>query len=195
MDIKPQQKYHPETGELKMQRNVVALAVLFSSAAIIGLSTPATAQVGQNTVVPAQTDSSAPPPLTKAEMSRNTIGPSVSLGNGAAIGIDSKFGISENLSLRPFIYFGNGGNNFGTALTYDINLRTTNKNTNKITPFVGGAVDIRNGNGTSLTTASLVAGAEYELTEAVQLKAAFNIPLNNAQGQTSNVTLGAGIHF
>jgi hypothetical protein len=48
MDIKPQQKYHPEPGELKMQKNVVALAVLFSSAAIIGLSTPATAQVGQN---------------------------------------------------------------------------------------------------------------------------------------------------
>jgi hypothetical protein len=185
-----------------MKENVTALTVLFFSVAVLCISTPATAQVGQNTgaspqvdtVAPSRTDNAPPPPLAKPEMGRNTIGPSVSLGGGAAIGIDSRFGISENLSLRPFIYFGNGGTDFGTALTYDINLRTTTS-TSKITPFIGGAVDIDTGNGTSVTTASLVAGAEYELTDVVQLKGAVNVPLSNSQGQAANITLGAGFRF
>ncbi len=136
----------------------------------------------------------APPPVAKSEVGKNTIGPSISLGGGAAIGVDSRFGISENLSLRPFIYFGNGGTDFGTALTYDINLRTANSS-NKFTPFIGGAVDIATGNSTSVTTASLVAGTEYELTDTIQLKASVNVPLTSSQGQSTDVTIGAGFRF
>jgi hypothetical protein len=169
-----------------MKKNIAVLTVFFSSITVLSMITPAQAQVDQNTA--------PPPPLAKSEVGRNTVGPSVSFGSGVAIGIDSKFGIAENLSLRPFIYFGNGGTDFGTALTYDINLKTSN-NTNKITPFVGGAVDIKTGSSTGLTTASLVAGAEYELTDTVQLKAAVNVPLNSAQGQNTNVTVGAGFRF
>jgi hypothetical protein len=185
-----------------MKKNVVVLSVLVSSIAAICMSTSAhaQAQVNPNPVPnpgtpPPQVESPTPPPVIRAEPAgRNTIGPSISIGNGAAIGIDSRFGISENISLRPFIYFGNGGTDFGTALTYDINLKNTG-NTNKITPFVGGSVDIKSGSGVGVTTASLVAGAEYELTESIQLKAAINVPLNSSQGQSTNLTAGAGFRF
>jgi hypothetical protein len=187
-----------------MKKNAIALTVLFALVPAFSFSKPAQAQsqvqVSPNTSEPPSVNTtpnpnnSVPPPLAKPEVGKNTIGPSISLGRGAAIGIDSRFGISENISLRPFIYFGNGGTDFGTALTYDINLRTTNSS-NKITPFIGGAVDIATGNSTSVTTASLVAGAEYELTETIQLKGAINVPLSSGQGQSANVTIGAGFRF
>jgi hypothetical protein len=184
-----------------MKKNVIAITVLFSLAPILCLRTPVMAQVNPSTATPAPVanpvpsqNTSAPPPLAKPEVGKNTIGPSLSLGGGAAIGVDSRFGLAENLSLRPFIYFGNGGTDFGTALTYDINLRTTNSG-NKFSPFIGGAVDIATGNNSSLTTASLVAGTEYELTETIQLKASVNVPLTSSQGQSTDVTIGAGFRF
>jgi hypothetical protein len=198
----------PRTRIITMKKNAIALTVLFTLIPVFILSKPTQAQsqvqVNPPTSEPPQvkpetnpgpnSNNSVPPPLAKSEVGKNTIGPSISLGRGSAIGIDSRFGISENISLRPFIYFGNGGTDFGTALTYDINLRTTNSS-NKITPFIGGAVDIATGNNTSVTTASLVAGAEYELTETIQLKAAVNVPLSSGQGQSTNVTVGAGFRF
>ncbi len=185
-----------------MKKNAIALIVLFNLVPAFSLSKPAQSQVNPNISEPPPVKSepeispstNVPPPLAKPEVGKNTIGPSISLGGGAAIGVDSRFGISENLSLRPFIYFGNGGTNFGTALTYDINLRTTNGG-NKFTPFVGGAVDIATGNNTSVTTASLVAGTEYELTDSIQLKAAVNVPLTSSQGQSTDITIGAGFRF
>lgn len=187
-----------------MKKNAIALIVLFTLAPAFGLTRPAQAQsqvqVNPSVGEPPQVNpdpnpnTTVPPPLAKPEVGKNTIGPSISLGGGAAIGIDSKFGISENLSLRPFIYFGNGGTDFGTALTYEINLRNAN-GSNKFSPFIGGAVDIATGNSNSVTTASLVAGTEYELTDSIQLKAAINVPLTSSQGQSTDVTIGAGFRF
>jgi hypothetical protein len=187
-----------------MKKNAIALTVLFTLVLASSLNKPAQAQsqvqVNPNISEPPPVNptpnpnTSVPPPLAKPEIGKNTIGPSISLGGGAAIGVDSRFGISENLSLRPFIYFGNGGTDFGTALTYDINLRTANSS-NKFSPFIGGAVDIATGSNTSVTTASLVAGTEYELTDTIQLKAAINVPLTSSQGQSADVTIGAGFRF
>jgi hypothetical protein len=185
-----------------MKKNAIALTVLFTIVTAFSLSKPAQAQSQANPNISEpppvnpnpNPNTTAPPPLAKPEIGKNTIGPSISLGGSAAIGIDSRFGISENLSLRPFIYFGNGGTDFGTALTYDINLRNTN-GSNKFAPFIGGAVDIATGNSTSVTTASLVVGTEYELTDSIQLKAAINVPLTSSQGQSTDVTIGAGFRF
>lgn len=186
-----------------MKKNAPALMVLFTLVAAFSFIQPAQAQsqvpvIPNTSEPPVQPETipnpNVPPPLAKPEVGKNTIGPSISIGGGAAIGVDSRFGISENLSLRPFIYFGNGGTNFGTALTYDINLRNAN-GSNKFAPFIGGAVDIATGNNTSVTTASLVAGTEYELTDSIQLKAAINVPLTSSQGQSTDVTIGAGFRF
>ncbi|WP_373546242.1 hypothetical protein [Chamaesiphon sp.] len=57
-----------------MRKNIIAgLALLCSAVAAVGMSTPASAQLGQN-----------------------SIGPSVAIGGGqTAIRIDSKFGIAD----------------------------------------------------------------------------------------------------
>jgi hypothetical protein len=156
-----------------MKKNIItALAVLFSSLATLGMIKPANAQFGQS-----------------------SIGPSVEFGSGqSAIGIDSKFGISDNLSLRPFIYFPSGGTNFGTALTYDLPLRN-NANSLQITPFIGGSVNFNTGSGNSITTVGLVGGADLDLTDSIRLKAALIVPLTTDRGQTTTVTIGAGYRF
>jgi hypothetical protein len=128
-------------------------------------------------------------------LNRNSIGPSVEFGNGqTTFGIDSKFGISDNLSVRPFIYFPNSGTKFGTALTYDINL-SNNARTLQFTPFVGGSVDFNTGNGNSTTNFGLVGGVDLDLTDSLRLKGAVNIPLSNDQGRGTTVTVGAGLRF
>jgi hypothetical protein len=160
-------------GKLKMKKNTVALVMLCSSAVALSLGAPA-----------------------RAEMGKNTIGPSLSIGNGqTSIGIDSKFGVSENLSIRPFIYFPSGGTNFGSGLTYDFNLTNTD-NKVQITPFLGGSVAVNSANngGSSTTAVGFVGGADLDLNDTVQLKAALNVPISSNNSVTTFL-LGAGFKF
>jgi hypothetical protein len=155
-----------------MKKNIVALVMVCSSVVALGMSAPA-----------------------KAELGTNTIGPSLKIGGGqTAIGIDSKFGLSDNLSLRPFIYFPSGNTSFGSALTYDFNLTNTGSRV-QITPFLGGSVDIATGSGVSnSTTVGFVGGADFDVTDSVQLRAALGVPISSNNSST-NVTLGAGFKF
>lgn len=158
-----------------MKKQIIAFAALLSSMATIGMTTPASAQS-----VPVVRQSS--------------IGPSVLFGNGqTAVGIDSKFSLSDNISLRPFVYFPNNGTDFGTALTYDIALRN-NDSSLLITPFVGGSVDVNTG-GNSVTTVSLVGGADLDLSESIRLKGSIIVPLSNDRGQGTGIAVGAGFRF
>jgi hypothetical protein len=154
-----------------MKKNIIALVMLCSSVVALGMSAPA-----------------------RAEMGKSSIGPSLLIGNGeTAIGIDSKFGVSDNLSIRPFVYFPNGGTLFGGSLTYDFDVSRTEKF--QVTPFVGGGVTVASANGgTSDTRAYFTGGADFAVTDSVELKAALDVPLssNNA---TTNVRLGAGFRF
>ncbi len=151
---------------------IIALTLLCSSVASLGMSKPVNAQFAQS-----------------------SIGPSVEFGNGQTVfGVDSKFGIRENLSLRPFVYFPNGGTNFGTALTYDFNL-TNSANTLQLTPFVGASVNFNTGDGNSTTSFGLVGGVDLDLTDSLRLKGAITVPLNNGQDRDTNVTVGAGLRF
>ena len=156
-----------------MKKHIIALALLCSSIATFGMSKPASAQLSQS-----------------------SIGPSVEFGNGQTVfGVDSKFGISDNLSLRPFVYFPSGGTKFGTALTYDLTL-SNNANTLQLTPFVGGSVDLNTGDGNNSTTSfGLVGGVDLDLTDSIRLKGAVNVPLNNGQDRDTNITVGAGLRF
>jgi hypothetical protein len=155
-----------------MKKNIVALVTLLSSVATLGLSMPASAQVTQ----------------------QSSIGPSVLFGSGqTAIGVDSKFGFSDNLSLRPFIYFPSNGTSFGSALTYDLPLRNTDS-TVLITPFVGGSVAVNTGDN-SVATVGLVGGADFDLSDSLRLKASVIVPLNNDRGQTTGIAVGAGLRF
>ena len=156
-----------------MKKHIIALALLCSSLATFGMSKPASAQPSQM-----------------------SIGPSVEFGNGQTVfGVDSKFGISNNLSLRPFVYFPSGGTKYGTALTYDLTL-SNNANTLQLTPFVGGSVDFNAGNNNNNTTSfGLVGGVDLDLTDSLRLKGAITVPLNNGQDRDTTFTVGAGLRF
>ena len=155
-----------------MKRQIVALVMLCSSVAALGMGAPA-----------------------KAEMGKNSIGPSVLIGNGSTnIGVDSKFGVNESLSIRPYIYFPSGGTLFGSSLTYDFNLTNTG-NKVQITPYLGGSVEIANANGGgSATTVGFVGGADFDVSESIQLKASLNVPLSS-NGRSTDVRVGAGFRF
>lgn len=73
----------------------------------------------------------------------NYIAPSVTFGGGStAFGVDSKIGIADHVSLRPYVIFPSGGTNFGSSLTYDWDLR---ESPTPITPFIGLGLDIETG--------------------------------------------------
>jgi hypothetical protein len=131
----------------------------------------------------------------RAQLAQNSIGPSLAIGSGQVnFGIDSKFGVRDNFSLRPFVYFPSGSTDFGAALTYDFKLPSSN-NSLQITPFAGASVDLNTGNGNSITSFALVGGADFDLTDSVRLKAAAAIPLTSNSGQATALTLGAGLRF
>jgi opacity protein-like surface antigen len=155
-----------------MKNNVSTLAILCSSVAAIGMSVPAQASMGEN-----------------------SIGPSASFGGGVTTyGIDSKFGLNDNFSLRPFVYFPNGGTDFGGAITYDFR-STGYRSESPITPFIGGSVDFFNSGRTNITTFNLVGGVDFAITDNVQIKAAVIVPLNTDSGQITGGTIGAGFRF
>jgi hypothetical protein len=131
-------------------------------------------------------------PAMAGGVGNNTLGPSVRLGNGSSIfSIDGKFGVADNLSLRPYVAFPSGGTDFGTSLTYDFNIRRT-----PITPFVGAGVNIGTANipgASSTTTGYAQIGADFNVSRDFGLLGSVNIPFNSSGG--TNVTLGAGLRF
>jgi hypothetical protein len=168
-----------------MKTKLIAFVTLLSSIVTLGMTTPASAQV----------EPPSPLPPSPAQVRQSSIGPSILFGNGqTAIGVDSKFSISDNLSLRPFIYFPSNGTDFGTALTYDIPL-SNNDSSLIITPFVGGSVDYNSGNNVNVTTFSLVGGADVDLSDSLRLKGSLIVPLSNDRGQGTGFSVSAGFRF
>ncbi len=132
-------------------------------------------------------------PAMAGGVGNNTIGPSVRLGNGNSIfSIDGKFGVADNLSLRPYVAFPSGATSFGTSLTYDFSVRRT-----PITPFIGAGIDIASANNlpgsSSTTTGFAQIGADFNISRDFGLLGSVNIPFNSSRG--TNVTLGAGLRF
>ena len=153
-----------------MKKNIVALVMLCSSVMALGMSAPA-----------------------KAEMGKSSIGPAIFIGNGSTVfGVDSKFGVSENLSLRPYVSFPSGGTVFGGSLTYDFEVGRGSKV--QVTPFVGGGVSVATGGNNSVTQAYFTGGADFGINESIDLKAALDVPLSSNNSST-NVRLGAGFRF
>lgn len=152
-----------------MKKNILVATIMLSSVIVIGISSSAQAQ------------------------SKNTIGPSVLFNGGNTfLGVDSKFGITNNFSFRPVVYFGNGATLFGADLTYDFPL----SNYSKLTPFIGAGAAIAFANGGNSTVAAIVGGADFDISENIQLKAALSIPVASSNSSTDTfVQLGAGFKF
>lgn len=130
-----------------------------------------------------------------AETGQNNIGPSVIFGNngGSAFGVNARFKVNDNFSIRPNIYFPSGGTTFGAAATYDFNLSDTNKD---LTPFAGVGVVFASAdnNGNNGSTGYVTAGADYNVTDNVVVKGTVNIPFDSTDYSTT-FGLGAGLRF
>lgn len=123
----------------------------------------------------------------------NYIAPAVSIGGGTSVfKIDSKLGIADNVSLRPFVSFPSPGTAFGTSITYDWDLR---QSATLITPFVGVGVDFQTGNSNTTTTGFAQVGADFNVNESIALLGSVAIPFNNNNNKATSVTLGAGLRF
>ncbi len=149
-----------------MKRILLSLAILTSTFVIVR---PAQAQLGQNNV-----------------------GASVQFGSGqTSVGIESRFGIYDNISVRPNIYFPNNTTTFGAAVTYDLQGVDSER---KLTPFAGLGVRFNSGGNNNVTTGYVTAGADYNLDSTIVLKGNVSVPFTNSDG-TTTVAVGAGIRF
>ena len=123
---------------------------------------------------------------------QNNVGPSVLFGNGqTSIGIDSKLGVYDNISIRPSIYFPNNTTTFGAAVTYDAPGVLDSER--RLTPYAGVGVRFNSGSSSNNTIAYITAGADYSIDPSYVLKANVNFPISSNDSTT--VALGAGLRF
>jgi opacity protein-like surface antigen len=136
----------------------------------------------------------APTAALAGGIGNNYIAPSVTFGSGSSVfGIDGKIGVADNFALRPFIAFPSGGTEYGTSLTYDWDLRQASL---PITPFIGLGIEFQSGNQNNTTTSGFAqVGADFNISDSVALLGSIAIPFNNNNGNTTSVTLGAGLRF
>lgn len=132
----------------------------------------------------------------QAEIGQNDIGPSIIFGNngGTAFGVNSRFGVAKNLSIRPNVYFQDSRTSAGVAATYDFNLTGDNR---ELMPYIGAGVnfDVSNNNNRSNTsTGYALAGADYSLSDNLVLKGSVSIPFDSNNYSTT-FGVGAGLRF
>jgi hypothetical protein len=132
----------------------------------------------------------APEAAMAGGIGNNYIGPAVTFGGGQSVfGIDSKLGIADNISLRPFVLFPSGGTQFGTSLTYDWDLR---ESPIRFTPFIGLGVAFQTGNSNTTTSGFGQVGADFNVNESFSLLGSLAIPFNSNNASTS---FTAGVNF
>ncbi len=123
----------------------------------------------------------------------NYIAPAVTFGGGStAFTVDSKIGIADHVSLRPYVTFPSNGTSFGSSLTYDWDLR---QSATSITPFLGLGLDIETGGTNNATTGFAQAGVDLNVSEQVAILGSVAIPFNNNNNNATSITLGAGLRF
>jgi Opacity family porin protein len=130
----------------------------------------------------------------QAQTKPSQIGPSLSFGGSATVfGVDSRFPLTQNLSLRPSVRFPSGGVVLGTSVTYDFD---TYGMDSQIEPYVGAGLNVytgdNNNNGANLT-GYVIGGADYALSDQFVLKGSVAIPFKSEY--STDITLGVGYKF
>ena len=132
-----------------------------------------------------------PQAVSAGESVNNFIAPAVTFGDGkTSLGVNSKIGITDNFSLRPYITFSSNRTNFGTSLTYGFGSR---QSTQAISPFLGLGIAAYNSNNSTKATIFYQAGLDANITENLSLFGSVNIPSN--RDNSTNISLGAGLRF
>lgn len=140
----------------------------------------------------AATITQSAPPAMAGGIGNNYIAPGVTFGGGQSVfGVQSKLGIADNISLRPFVTFPSNNTQYGTSITYDWDLRQSPV---PITPFVGVGIAFQNVNQTNTTNGFAQIGADLNVNENFSILSSVTIPFNSNNANTS-VNLAAGLRF
>jgi hypothetical protein len=125
----------------------------------------------------------------------NQVGPSLSFGNNstAVFGIDSRFPVTSNISVRPTLRFPSGGIVIGSSATYDFDLSSTDS---RIEPYLGAGLNIytgdNNNNGANVTGYA-IGGVDYALNDQFVVKGSVAVPFNSQY--STDLTVGVGYKF
>jgi hypothetical protein len=124
----------------------------------------------------------------------NQVAPSVSFGNSTAVfGIDSRFPVTSNISVRPTLRFPSGGIVIGSSATYDFDLSGSDS---RIEPYLGAGLNAYTGdnnkNGANVTGYA-IGGVDYALNDQFVLKGSVAVPFNSQY--STDFTLGVGYKF
>jgi hypothetical protein len=129
----------------------------------------------------------------QAQTKPKQIAPSFSLGGSTAVfGLDSRFPVSQNISIRPNIRFPSGGVIVGTSVTYDFD----NYGDYRLEPYLGAGLNVYTGdnnNSGANVTGYVTGGADYSLTDQFTLKGSLAIPFKSEY--STDITLGVGFKF
>jgi opacity protein-like surface antigen len=133
------------------------------------------------------------PQAVAGGIGNNYIAPAANFGGGqTSFKIDSKIGIANNVSLRPYVIFPSGGTSFGSSITYDWDLRQSPAS---ITPFIGLGLDVKTGTPNSVTSGFAQLGADFNVSNNLALLGSVAIPFNSNNNNVTTVTVGAGLRF
>lgn len=138
----------------------------------------------------------------QAQMGNSSVGGEIMIQNNTSFGINGKFGVSDNISIRPRILFsaekratqinniGISGTQYGVAATYDF--KPSSGGGKSPTIFVGPEIAFWNGSGNvngfgvtaNATIVNLMAGVEYPASDVFDITGKLILPIS-ANGTAS----------
>jgi Outer membrane protein beta-barrel domain len=126
-----------------------------------------------------------------SEEKQSYIAPSVGFVTGGTLyGVTAKFGVADNVAIRPFIQFNSSSTNsltvYGSSVTYNFNIPRS-----ELIPYLGVGYAGGNATGTSSITGGFYGelGTDYNVSENVSLNA------NYKTGSSGFFNLGVGYRF
>jgi hypothetical protein len=130
----------------------------------------------------------------QAQTKPNQIAPSISFGGSTTVfGVNSRFPVAPNISIRPTIRFPSGGIVLGTSATYDFDNYGMDS---RLEPYVGAGFNVytgdNNNNGANVTGYA-IGGADYSLNDRFTLKGSVAFPFKSEY--STDITLGVGYKF
>jgi hypothetical protein len=126
-----------------------------------------------------------------AEDKQNYVAPSIGFVNSNTLyGVNAKFGLAENISLRPFIQYKNSGTGtgtaYGTSVTYNFQIPSS-----RLIPYLGiGAAEV-----TTTGSSSGNGGVYFEGGVDYNASDNFVINANYKSASSTWINIGAGYRF
>lgn len=134
------------------------------------------------------------PAQAQVQSKPNQIAPAISFGGRTTVfGLDSRFPVAPNISIRPAIRFPTGGVALGASATYDFDVYGSD---NKLEPYLGAGFNLYTGdnnNSGANVTGYFIGGTDYALTDRFALKGSVAIPFKSEY--STDINLGVGYKF